>query len=253
MQTARHLVAVVVELAAGVQHGHHDFGGRLAARVKVDRNAAAVVDDRDRAVDVNRDVDLIAEARQRLVDRVVHDLVDEVVQAGRTGRADVHRRPLADGLEPFENLDLVGGILGDVGRAAVTVATGHGVRRDRRRRRTIVRRRVCLLSGRDVPRFLSVPSEAGPVACTASSRSPLSWRSHPHRHDDVGVVVAFGADRPHDRLADFVLQVERDDIGGDRGEEIEHILRVEADLHRRTASSRPAASRALRPVPDCSR
>ena len=31
VQTARDLVAVVVELAAGVQHRQHDFGGRLAA------------------------------------------------------------------------------------------------------------------------------------------------------------------------------------------------------------------------------
>ena len=32
VQAARDLVAVVVELAAGVQHGQHDFGRRLAAR-----------------------------------------------------------------------------------------------------------------------------------------------------------------------------------------------------------------------------
>ena len=108
MQTAGNLVAVVVELAAGVQHRQHDFGGRLAARVQVDRNAAAVVDDGDRAVDVHRDVDLVAEAGQRLVDRVVDDFVDEMMQPGRPGRADVHRGPLADGLEAFENLDLVG-------------------------------------------------------------------------------------------------------------------------------------------------
>jgi hypothetical protein len=80
VQTARDLVAVVVELAAGVQHGQHDFGRRLAALVHVDRNAAAVVDDGDRVVDVDRDVDLIAEAGERLVDRVVDDLVDEVMQ-----------------------------------------------------------------------------------------------------------------------------------------------------------------------------
>ena len=111
VQAAGHLVAVVVELAAGVQHGQHDFGRRLAALVEIDRNAAAVVDDRDRAVDVNRDVDLIAEAGQRLVDRVVDDFVDEVMQAGRTGRADVHRGPLADGFETLENLDLVGAVV----------------------------------------------------------------------------------------------------------------------------------------------
>ena len=127
VQTARHLVAVVVELAAGVQHGQHDFGGRLAALVAIDRNAAAVVDDRDRAVDVNRDVDLIAEAGQRLVDGVVDDFVDEMVQARRTGRPDVHGRPLADRLEPFEDLDLVGRIIVDVGRRAVAVVAGRHI------------------------------------------------------------------------------------------------------------------------------
>ena len=99
VQAAGHLVAVVVELAAGVQHGQHDFGRRLAAGVPVDRNAAAVVDDGDRVVDVDRDVDLVAEPGQRLVDRVVDDLVDEMMQTGRAGRPDVHGRPLADGLE----------------------------------------------------------------------------------------------------------------------------------------------------------
>ena len=45
-------------------------------------DAAAVVDDGHRVVDVDRDVDLIAVAGERLVDRVVDDLVDEVMQAG---------------------------------------------------------------------------------------------------------------------------------------------------------------------------
>ncbi len=83
--------------------------------MQVDGDAAAVVDDRDRAVDVERDVDLIAEAGERLVDRVVDDLVDEMVQPRRAGRADVHRRPLAHGLEALEDLDLVGAVV--VGRA----------------------------------------------------------------------------------------------------------------------------------------
>ena len=111
VQTAGDLVAVVVELAAGVQHGHHDLSGRAPALVLIHGDAAAVVDDGHRVVDVDRDVDLIAVAGQRLVDRVVDDLVDQVMQARRTGRADVHRRPLAHGLEPFENLDFVGAVL----------------------------------------------------------------------------------------------------------------------------------------------
>jgi hypothetical protein len=81
VQAAGDLVGRVLELAAGMQHCEHDLGGRLAALVPIDRNPAAVIDDRDRVVDVDRDVDLIAEPGQRFVDRVVHDLVDEMMQS----------------------------------------------------------------------------------------------------------------------------------------------------------------------------
>jgi len=56
VQAARHLVAVVVELAAGMQHGEHDFRRRFAALVQIGRDAAAVVDDGDGSVDVDGDV-----------------------------------------------------------------------------------------------------------------------------------------------------------------------------------------------------
>ena len=111
VQTARDLVAVVVELAAGVQHGQHDFRRRLAALVLSTGMPRPLSIDGDRVVDVDRDVDLVAVAGQRLVDRVVDDLVDEVVQPGAPGRADVHRRALADRLEAFEDLDLVGAVV----------------------------------------------------------------------------------------------------------------------------------------------
>ena len=52
-------------------------------------------------------------AGEGLVDRVVDDLVHEVMQTRHTGRADVHRRPLADRLEAFEDFDLVGAIVVD--------------------------------------------------------------------------------------------------------------------------------------------
>ena len=83
VQAARDLVAAAVaELAAGVQHGQHDLDRRAPLLLHDrDRDAAAVVDDGDRVVGVDRDRDLGAEAGQRLVDGVVDDLVDEVVQA----------------------------------------------------------------------------------------------------------------------------------------------------------------------------
>ena len=119
VQTARHLVAVVVELAAGVEHRQDDFGRRLAALVQVDRDAAAVVDDRDRVVDVDRDVDLVAVARPAPRRSSCRRLRRRGDAARRAGRADVHRRALADGLEAFEDLDLVGAVV--VRPAAVAV------------------------------------------------------------------------------------------------------------------------------------
>ena len=109
MQAAGHLVAAVAELAAGVQHGQGQGDGRdLLLRVLLDRDAAAVVDDLDAALGQDPDEDGVAVAGQRLVDGVVHHLVDQVVQAALTGGADVHAGALADRLQPLEHGDRLG-------------------------------------------------------------------------------------------------------------------------------------------------
>jgi hypothetical protein len=40
------------------------------------------------------------------VNRVVDDFINEVVKTARTSGADVHSRTFANGLKPFENLDV---------------------------------------------------------------------------------------------------------------------------------------------------
>ena len=106
VQTTGNLVAVLVELPARVQRGHHDFGRRaLFRRVLVDGNAATIVVDRHAVVGVDDDVDLAAVAGERFVDRVVDDFVDEVMEAFGARRPDVHRRPFANRVEAFEDLD----------------------------------------------------------------------------------------------------------------------------------------------------
>src|SRR5262249_50372002 len=79
VQTARDLVAVLVEFPAGVEHGHDDFGSAAPfAGLDAGGNAAPVVGDGDRVILVNDDVDLVAIPGQRFVDRVVDDLEHHV-------------------------------------------------------------------------------------------------------------------------------------------------------------------------------
>src|ERR1700687_2015098 len=91
----------------------HDDLERLARvfLVHPDRDAAAVVLDGDRVVGVDRDRDLVAVTDLRFVDRVVDELEDHVVEAGEIiGVAEVHARPLANGLEALQELDRIGGV-----------------------------------------------------------------------------------------------------------------------------------------------
>jgi hypothetical protein len=110
VEPAGHLVTpAVAELAACVEDGQDDLSGRpLLLLVHVDGDAAAVVRDGHPVVRVQADLDRVAVPGQRLVDGVVHDLVDEMVQAALTRGADVHAGPLPNGLEALEDRDVRG-------------------------------------------------------------------------------------------------------------------------------------------------
>ncbi len=108
VQAPGDLVGVVVELTAGVEHGHDDLGrGPALVFVHVHGDAAAVVDNADRFVLVNRDVDFATVAGERFVDGVVDGLEHHVVQTGAVVRvSNVHARSLSDRVQAFENLDI---------------------------------------------------------------------------------------------------------------------------------------------------
>ena len=114
VQAAGHLVAGVLaaELAAGVEDGIDDGdGGQAGIRLDIHGDAAAVVGDLDDVVLQDLDFDVVAVTGQSLVDGVVHDLVDQMMQAPLAGRADIHAGALAHSLQALQDLDLAGVIL----------------------------------------------------------------------------------------------------------------------------------------------
>ena len=110
MQATTASVVFVAELTAGVQRRQDDLQRRLLhLRMFVDRNATTIVADRaTAAVLVQCDHDAAALAGQKLVDRVVHDLPQQVMQPARIDSADVHRGPFSNGLQAFQDLNIAG-------------------------------------------------------------------------------------------------------------------------------------------------
>ena len=106
MQTAGDFVSIRIKLAAGVEFGQHNLSGRNAFfGMHINRNATAVIDDGDGVIDVDGDTDFGAIARQRFVDGIVDDFVDEVVQAHFARGADVHGRAQTHCFQAFEHFN----------------------------------------------------------------------------------------------------------------------------------------------------
>ena len=108
VQTTRHLVriallALLVELSAGVELGHDDLGcGFTFTFVHAGRDSAAIIGHGARPIGVEHDFARGCIASHDLVDRVVDDFVDHVVQARAIiGVADVHARALTNRIEAF--------------------------------------------------------------------------------------------------------------------------------------------------------
>jgi hypothetical protein len=97
------------ELAPGVKSGHDDLNSRPAVPWHLlDRDTTPVVHHADRAIGQDRDAHDVTDPGQRLVHRVVHHLVDQVVQTAGSSRSDVHAWAFPHRLQAFEHLDITG-------------------------------------------------------------------------------------------------------------------------------------------------
>ena len=93
VEATGYLVAVLVELTTGMEHRHNDFERRfMLLRVHIYRNTTTVILNGDGVILVDVHGYLIAETRQRLINGVVHYLINKVMQTLERYIADIHRR-----------------------------------------------------------------------------------------------------------------------------------------------------------------
>ena len=112
VQTAGHLVGALVELTAGMEHGHHDLKGRLMHLLMlIDGDTTTVVQYSDAVIFVDRYFDMCTIAGHRLVDRVIDGLIDQMVETLFTNVTDVHGRALAHGFQSLKHLNIARGIV----------------------------------------------------------------------------------------------------------------------------------------------
>ena len=71
----------------------------------VNRNAAAVVRDRESIAFVQCDLNTVGVACHRFVHRIVEHFGGEVMQRALVGAADIHAGAAAHGLEPLQHFD----------------------------------------------------------------------------------------------------------------------------------------------------
>ncbi len=107
VQAAGYFIAPTTKFTACVEHGHHHFQGRLLDLwVHIDRDATSVITYGDAAIRVNIYLNAIAGACQRLIDRVVNHLVDEMVKRFDVCAAHIHSGSASNGLQAFQYLDV---------------------------------------------------------------------------------------------------------------------------------------------------
>ena len=80
--------------------------------MRIDRDAAAIVGDGEKAVGAQFHLDEGGVAGQRLVHRVVDDFGEQMMQRLFVGAADIHARAPAHRLESFQHLDVGRGVAG---------------------------------------------------------------------------------------------------------------------------------------------
>ena len=108
-----------------MQFGHDEVDAReFSFALGIHGDPAPVITDLQGAVGVEYHLDLLGPAHHGLIHRVVHNLPQTVQEATPVIGADVHPRPLANGIKPLQHRQVAGGVAGLLSRSACRHGSG---------------------------------------------------------------------------------------------------------------------------------
>ena len=113
MQSAGRRISLAAEFPAGMKRGQNHFqcAQILELWMWINRDATPIVTHGEPVALLDRDLDKAGVAGHRLVHRIVENFRRKVMQRRFVGAADIHCRALANGLQPFQHLDIFGGVI----------------------------------------------------------------------------------------------------------------------------------------------
>ena len=107
VETAGNLIAAAAEFTTGVEHCIDNLQrGPSRLGLDIHRDTAAIIGDGNGVALVDGDGNFRAEARQGFINGVVHDLVNQMVQARRGCGADIHTGTFPHRFQTLQDLNL---------------------------------------------------------------------------------------------------------------------------------------------------
>ena len=103
METTGGLICLIVELSTRVQRRQDDTLRGHTLLVHPDRDTTTIIAHGTCAICGQRHPYISAVSCQMLIDRVIYDLVDQVIETTLSHRTDVHTRSHTDRLQPLED------------------------------------------------------------------------------------------------------------------------------------------------------
>ena len=103
MEPTGGLICLIVELSTRVQRRQDDTLRRHTLLVHPDRDTTTIIAHGTCAIRGQRHPYISAVSCQMLIDRVIYDLVNQVIETTLSHRTDVHTRSHTDRLQPLED------------------------------------------------------------------------------------------------------------------------------------------------------